>query len=107
MPPKHIMAIARSIGFERSEAFPYSFEILEMLAGIGPLIETNNEVEDRSAKAYVKRAVASLVVRAFGGRSPNFASAADELTFHRLVGAVMNDFVASGQGGFTILHKAA
>ena len=28
-----------------------------------------------------------------------------ELTFHRLVSAVVNDFLASGQGGFTVLHK--
>ena len=107
MPPKHIIELALAIGFERTEAFPYAFEILEMLSGIGPLIEKNNEVEDRSAKAYAKRAIAEVVVRSFGGPSPTFASAVDELTFHRLVSAVMNDFVASGQGGFTILHKAA
>ena len=107
MPPKHIIEVGRSVGFERGEAFPYSFEILEMLAGIGPLIEQNHAAEQRSAKAYAKRAVAEVVVRAFGGPSPDFASPTDELTFHRLVSSVMNDFIASGQGGFTVLHKAA
>lgn len=105
MPPKHIIEVGRSVGFDRAEAYPYAFEMLEMLAGIAPSIARRDAADAATVKARLKRVVASVVVRAFGGPSPDFASPVDELTFHRTVSAVMNDFVASGQGGFTILHK--
>ena len=97
--------VGRSVGFDRAEAYPYAFEVLEMLAGIGPSLEQQRGADATSVRARAKRVVAGVVVRAFGGLSPDFASPVDELTFHRTVSAVMNDFIASGRGGFTVLHK--
>jgi SAM-dependent methyltransferase len=106
MPPRHIIEVATSVGFARGEAIPYAFDLAEMLAGIDPNRSADAPVANR-AKHLAKQAVAWAVVRAFGGRSPNFDSDLDELAYHRVVSAMMNDFVASGRGGFTILHKAA
>lgn len=105
MPPKRIIEVGRSVGFGASEAYPYPFELLEMLAGVGSSTRSSPAPTSRSAKGYVKQAIAEVVVRAFGGPSPSFASVTDELDYHRRVSAVMNDFIASGQGGFTVLHK--
>lgn len=106
MPPRHIIEVATSVGFTRTEAIPYAFDLAEMLAGIGPVDSAAGPVPNK-VKHLAKQVVAWGVVKAFGGRSPNFASDLDELAYHRIVGAMMNDFVASGRGGFTILHKDA
>ncbi len=100
MPPARILQLARDVGFVDGEATPYAFELFEMLAGIGP-----SEPTDSTVRTKARALVAKLVVAAFGGRSPAFASDADQLRFHRIVAAMVTDFEHSGQGGFTVLHK--
>jgi hypothetical protein len=106
MPPTHILEIATEIGFTGGVAYPYPFELLEILEQVrAPAALATGAGRRERAKAVLRRAVAWPVVRLLGGPSPRFSSDAAEFTFLRAARLIYGDFEASGRGGFTVLTK--